>query len=146
MSTTVERISGSSSITRIGAPCIQSNLLYFPLHLFCTLFVAFRVLRRLYGCGKGHVESAPPVRSAIDPYLPTVLLGDPAADKETQAHAREAPVVHVLAPVEAVEHVRQLVGWYPNAIISHVKPVPAVLVPQLYPNFSTIGAVLHGVF
>src|SRR5690242_11590628 len=112
MSVTVDKMPGSSSITRMGCSIMGS------VSLACAIprgpdrhgrqvggsSLSCAVLR---GCGgQSHMERAAAAGGAGDPDAPAMLLGNAPADEQPQAHPGEAPVVHVRAAVEALENVR----------------------------------------
>src|SRR5437870_1353754 len=118
MSPTVERMSGSSSMTRTSPLSLPVGRLGLPL----AFSAQWRRGRRpgLGSSGKCHVEgraativpagtvcavACGPGR-VIHPDAPAVLLGDAFADEQAEAHPGEAAVVNVCASMEALEDIR----------------------------------------
>src|SRR6476620_1110827 len=151
MSVTVDRIPGSSSITRMGWSIMGSTF------LFCA--VPRDGAHQGHGISgvapsgavpwgrdrQSHMECAAGGGRACRPDAPAMLLGNAPADEQAQAHPGEAPVVYVRTAMEALENMRQVFHGNTNARVADGEIVIAVLPTELDLHGAAFGTVLDGV-
>src|SRR5438445_4464754 len=83
---------------------------------------------------------------ALGPDAPAMLLDDPAADEEPEAHAVKAAIVDVRSARETIEDVGQIRRRDADPAVFHRQPRLAVLLPHLDRDRVVIRTVLARVF